>query len=311
MRMNLGMEHCVYMSRLSYWAIGRAVGSEAMIPVPFMKLDCSLLRGSLNSRSKLRSTPETLPLFAPFPSRLANRAVPVLLILLLQCPCYLFAHQPTSKPDDWREDLRVLSTYLPQLHKNLFFQMSPVVFDDAVAELEREIPALSDEQITLRFAEIVAKVGDAHTSLSLTGTSVPFRIYPIRLQWFSDGLFVTRASPEWRGAIGCQLVQIGENNIQQVYEEVGKLVSHENEPWKKCISGSYLVIPEVLHGLGLLNDEENARFVFQRDTGERISLDLKPIPRTQAVDWISPFDSNQIPRPLYMKNPGSGFFILG
>jgi len=152
-----------------------------------------------------------------------------LLVVLLN-PLRSAAQQPTSKPSDWRKDLHVLSTNLPLLHPNFFFQVPRVVFDNAVAQLDHDIPSLTNEQVIVGMAEIVAMAGDAHTNLSLNQCAVPFRSYPIRLQWFSDGIFVTAASPECRPALGKKLIRIGETDIQQVYEEVGKVISQPRRP---------------------------------------------------------------------------------
>jgi hypothetical protein len=220
------------------------------------------------------------------------------MILILLNPSYSAADSPTSKPGDWREDLRVLSTYLPTVHANLFFQLPRSTFDNEVTQLNSDIPSLSDTQIIIRMARIVAMVGDAHTSLSLGYSSVPFHTLPLRLQWFSDGIFVTATSPEYRAALGCKLIKVGQTDIGQVYEEVGKLISHENEPWQEYSSQTVLLVPEVLHALGFLPDEEKARFVFQNDAGENLNLDLQPISMAQAVNWITPFDgSNKVTPP--------------
>lgn len=238
---------------------------------------------------------------------------PVLtMIFILLNLSYSAAQSPTSKPGDWRDDLRVLSTNLPALHPNLFFQLPRSTFDNEVAQLNSDIPSLSDTQIIIRMARIVAMVGDAHTSLSVGYSSVPFHTLPLRLQWFSDGIFVTATSPEYRAALGCKLIKVGQTDIGRVYEEVGKLISHENEPWQQCVSQATLLVPEVLHALGFLPDEEKARFVFQSDAGENLTLDLQPILMAQAVNWITPFDGpNKTTRPLYLKNWLSGFSYWG
>jgi len=236
----------------------------------------------------------------------SNPLVCLALLFVLLQP-YSFAQQPTAKPQEWREDLRVLSTDLPRLHANLFFQVPQEVFYGEIAALDHDIPSLSDDQIIIRMTQIVALVGDSHTNLSLAQSRIPFHVFPLRLQWFSDGIFVTLAGSPYRSALGCKLVRIGDTDIRQVYEEVGKLISHENEPWRQYMSQSYLVIPEVLWALGFAPSKEEARFVFQNEAGEVLGFDLPSMAPTEPIDWVTALDHRQITPPIYLKNFFSGF----
>ena len=140
--------------------------------------------------------------------------------------------QVTSSPENWREDLGNIRNTLPSVHANLYFQTSQNSFQSAGATLDAEIPQLSDRQIIVRMAELIAMAGDAHTSLSLSANPTNFRIYPIRVQWFDDGLFVIAALPGSQRAIGKKVVSIDGRGIDDVYARIGQTISAENDPWR-------------------------------------------------------------------------------
>ncbi len=71
-----------------------------------------------------------------------------------------------TREDKWQQDLKTLATELPRGHKNLFFQMSKDEFERKVAQLDRQIPSLTDDAIMVNMARIVAMAGDAPVELS-------------------------------------------------------------------------------------------------------------------------------------------------
>jgi hypothetical protein len=68
-------------------------------------------------------------------------------------------------------DLDFISTHLPRLHVNFFYQLNPTDFNAAVQSLSAQIPNLTDEQLAVRLAQLVAMAGDEHTYLNLA--SIP------------------------------------------------------------------------------------------------------------------------------------------
>src|SRR4030095_2607153 len=158
------------------------------------------------------------------------------------------------RTDQWRQDLQFLATQLPLLHRNAFFKIPRAQFDQAVADLDRDIPNLQDHEIVVRMRRLVALIGDAHTNLNPAGSTQQLRLYPLKLYWFSDGLYVTDAASQYRQLLGAPLGRIGSTNVQQANAAVSELIPHENEPWLTSLSPSSLVSPEILQALRILPD---------------------------------------------------------
>jgi hypothetical protein len=61
-----------------------------------------------------------------------------------------------------------------------------------VAALVAKLPTAPDAEFYVGIAQLVAMSGDAHTTLNYS--SSPFQFLPLRLRWFDDGIFVSRAA---------------------------------------------------------------------------------------------------------------------
>lgn len=206
------------------------------------------------------------------------RTAALTLCLLIAAPAL-----PSSNDAAWREDVQFLARELPKRHKNAFFHTTPEAFDAATAELLAAIPSLSDAAVTVRMMQLVASIGDAHTSLG--GTR--FARYPINVYWFSDGLFVFRAAAGHEDLIGLRLAAVGERTIDEVTAAVASVISHENEMWLRSQTPSMLVIPEVLQALGITGDAASARFVFENAAGQRVERDLAALSDPNAATWTA------------------------
>src|SRR5450759_1360487 len=73
----------------------------------------------------------------------------------------------------WREDLKSLADRIPRSHRNAFHSISQASFLAAVADIDRRIPSLSDHEVMVAFARLVAMLGDGHSRVSLPGLTDP------------------------------------------------------------------------------------------------------------------------------------------
>nr|MDQ3372461.1 hypothetical protein [Acidobacteriota bacterium] len=136
--------------------------------------------------------------------------------------------------EQWRQDLQYLAKELPRRHKNAFHTVSREAFERAVAELDAAIPSLQEPEIIVRLQQIIAMVGDAHTTFS-TFPPKTFRRYPLSLFWFGNELRVTRTTAAYRRALGGRVVRIGELSVAEASAKVSRLVPQENDYWVRYV----------------------------------------------------------------------------
>ena len=196
---------------------------------------------------------------------------------------------------EWREDLRFMAAEMERHHRNLFHAVPRERFGAAVRELDARIPSLARHQIIVEMARIVAMVGDGHTNLAPTrDPKVGFRTYPIRLYLFADGLAVRAASREHAGAVGAKVVRIGRVSADEAYAAVRELIGRDNEMGARFFAPHLLVMPEVLHALGLVEDMDDAAFTLDAG-GEVRTVHLAP---AGPAELLAPeTDTTWMPRP--------------
>jgi hypothetical protein len=212
--------------------------------------------------------------------------------------------------DAWREDLHFLAEELPKQHVNLFHTMTRASFETAVAELDERIPALARHQVMVELARLVALIGDGHSRLDLSsGPNIGFRRYPLRLYLYSDGLFVQAAAFDYGQAAGARVVAIGDTPIAQAYAHVREVIARDNEVWVRHIAPGLLVIPEVLHGLELVEDLERAPITIAKRTGEREIIELRPCAADAPVSWIDAAEHANVPTPLWLRAPENKYWF--
>ncbi|MGH7581468.1 MAG: tetratricopeptide repeat protein [Gemmatimonadales bacterium] len=205
----------------------------------------------------------------------------------------------TDRPPDsafvrqWREDLAYLARELPRRHKNLFHSMRREQFDSALAALDRKLPSLARHQVIVELARLVARVGDGHTNVAPTrDPRIGFRTYPVKLYFFKDGLFVRSAAREQADLIGAKVVRIGRMTAAQAYEAVRELIGRDNEMNARYFAPFLLVMPEVLHAIGAIDEPGNAPLLLEQ-AGARTVAVLRPsgtaamMPSDTDVSWAA------------------------
>lgn len=194
------------------------------------------------------------------------------LILLSSCA----SENTTTKitHDAWRDDLRYLARELASKHANAFHTVSRETFDAEVARLDAAIPRLNSDEVLVGLMRVAALIGDGHTHLDLPPNTLR---YPIEMQWFGDELRVIAAQVPYHSAVGARVISIGSTPIREVMERATQLVPRgENEGRTRLTATMQLTLPEVLHGLGVIEDRADAPFALELATGERATITFSP-----------------------------------
>jgi len=214
--------------------------------------------------------------------------------------------------DQWRADLRYLAEQMPKVHVNLYHTTTPAQLDTAVGELDRRIPSLNTDEILVGLARVTALVQDGHSGVIGPLTFTAQTSYPLRLNWYPNGIFVEAAPAEYASLVGGRLVRVGNASVERAYAEVSALVPHDpaNDGLQRVIAPRvYFTSPRVLHGLGFTPTAGEATFEVERD-GKRVSAAVKPAATSRrhfaAVadsSWVDAAASSPNPLPLSRMHP--------
>ena len=207
----------------------------------------------------------------------------------------------------WRQDLDTLTTQLPALHPDLFFQTPRSVFEGAVSDLRNAIPDLSDAEVMVGLARITALPGDGHTNLWLTPRA--FRLLPLQLRWFADGLFVTAAGQSYTRALGNRVIQIGDRSAEEAHQAVGTIVSHENDVWVREMGPNYLVNADILRALKIAPSAASVRFVLEELDGTRFALDIASLDPGASLNAVAAPASSAGFIPYYQQQSNQNYWF--
>jgi hypothetical protein len=207
----------------------------------------------------------------------------------------------SNRNTQWLEDINHLSSELPKKHKNLFFQKRKEDFFKEIASLKTEIEALSDFEIKLQIAKIVASIRDAHTSVPLQVNL----LLPLELYWFPDGIYVIGAPSEYTVLLYCKITKVNEVPIEELINILSSIISYENETYLKSQLPKYFPAIELLYDLRLVNDIDSLELTFEDKNKKMRTLEIRSFTLKESREKLSLIHNDLVCSnnlPLYRKN---------
>jgi hypothetical protein len=212
------------------------------------------------------------------------------LVCAVACCAGVLSAQTPRRADaaGWRADLRLLARELPKRHPAPFANVTAAQWGSAVIRLDRRLATLTQSQRLVALLRLVALIGDAHTNVE-PDSALGLRYYPLELYAFEDGLFVRRADSAHADLVGAKVLRIGRSGADEAMTGVGSIIPHENDWWLRAWAPFWLMIPEIVDGLGLARDAEHLTLVVERK-GRVDTVVVSPAGRLQRGQGPIPID---------------------
>ena len=251
-----------------------------------------------NCRSR---TPRSLH-GAASPLGVAVRRTLLCLTAALLIPSYAWAQAADAAR--WIEDLQVLARELPRRHVAPATERPVDAFQADVERLRSRIPSMSREAIILEFARLAASFGDSHTELQLAHERAGFHRFPVGMYFFGNELRVVVVARGYEDLLAMRLVAIGEYPIALVLDRIKPLIGDDfGNPNEILHSGpSFVMIPEVLVGLGLAPPGQPIAYVFETEDGQRVTKSFSGVPLREAAQSMTVRLLNPDREPHFMRN---------
>jgi hypothetical protein len=227
--------------------------------------------------------------------------------------------KPANRVEAWRQDLDALEQRFIKVDRS-FSPAERAAFFEAVATTREQLPRLDDAQIVMSIAAAIALANNAHTRLYLLRNRTELRRLPVRLWWFSDGLYVVRTTPEYQKLLGCRVDSIAGLDPRNARDMVAHAFAG-NPSWKDYMTVYSLTSPEALHGFGVTPDAETVRMGFSGCAGAAPNVVIKPLPLVKATApleawwdlspehgagdaaWVQALRGSKTTVPLYLRDP--------
>lgn len=180
-------------------------------------------------------------------------------------------------PEAWQEDLRFLADRISEQHPNPWHHVTREEFERAVRRLHGRIPELGYPQILVGLMQLVALLGpgDGHSRVRVEPPFVG-ALYPLRLWWFSDGLYVRSAAPEFVNLIGKRVLWIGGSKVDEAAERLRAVAAADNAFHQRLGIPALMLMPEVMWGVGVADEPNRMNIVVEDALGGQSSAVLTP-----------------------------------
>ncbi|MBL7105656.1 MAG: hypothetical protein ISS18_15120 [Bacteroidales bacterium] len=198
-----------------------------------------------------------------------NTILPILLFISL----FSFS-QTTLTEKQWLEDLDFMLSRLDSIHPNLYVNVTKEQLQEKRNALIERIPTLSDNEIIVELLKIVTTIQDGHTRLH--GRNLTKKWYPLRIENFSDGYYITAITEEQSRFIGSKVTSINNLPIEKVFQKIEEITPHDNIYGQEYFAPMFLTMSSILSGLHIINSSEDDLIVNTNDKNDE-KLILKPI----------------------------------
>jgi len=229
---------------------------------------------------------------------------------------------PKDRVEAWNQDLDVL-IYRFLRYDRSYSDKARRRVRERVRRLRTKLASLTDQEVMVEIARIVALSGNAHTRLYIVRNRTEVRRLPVRVWWFGSELRIVRAMPEYRELLGCRLTKIGDISVYDAARRVADIKAG-NKSWRRYMSTYLLTSSDVLFGAHISQSADETYFTARCSDGEkRIRLvpsplkkdnnaleawwDLTPESREQNALLMPVLDSAKTP--LYLQRTKENYWF--
>lgn len=222
---------------------------------------------------------------------------------------------PTSPADarraGWEADLRQLIDVREDVHPEPWHGIAREDFVAAVEEVIARIDELSEDQLLVEMTRLAAMPTwagrDGHGGIYPWGEGTyGTNLYPLRLYWFSDGIFVIGALAPYQELVGLRLDAVAGHAIYDILDAVAPLVPRDNHMQLLSHSPRLVVVAEILHGLGFIDDPSAPVEMTFDDGGQPLIASVGTVPVARFESAIGGHHTHSPPSdpdgPLWLRN---------
>lgn len=161
----------------------------------------------------------------------------------------------------WEEDIDFYREKLVAGHIDIFHTISKAGFNEEIIRIKNDLPHKTENEILIDLMRLTRRVGDGHTSFPLWGQEQAR--FPVELKLFEKNLRVVGATAQHKDILGAKLISVNDVPASEIFSLLSEISPFsENEFSTAVRAASYLSNASVLDGLGIVNNENEAKFVF-------------------------------------------------
>ena len=186
--------------------------------------------------------------------KMKKRTIFVFLILvsISHFMCVNYSKQTVA---EWRQDIDILTGKIEQYHPAPWAKISKEAFMDRAEEIKTNLQEWNKERIILEVMKLVASLRDGHTQVLLYNQENFNLWFPIRIEKFHDGLFITGADLKNSELLGAKVLRMGKLDVGSACRSVGTIIATDSDHGIARLATSYLSNSVILKTLGIIDSQ--------------------------------------------------------
>lgn len=219
--------------------------------------------------------------------RPAARYATLLAIVIVSLSAHAQDSRPSSvqaETEQWSEDIDFLAAAWRRMHPEPWRALSEAEFAQQLQRISASSGEWPRNKVIVELMRVIASTTrpgrDGHTGMWPIQKATGFTLFPLRVYWFADGIYVIDTTPEDTELKGLRVTGIGGYSLDEIIERVESLVSRESDYWVRSWTPLYAIVPEILEvlfgDLGAAVELE-----FRSANGDRTTKALRSIPAAE------------------------------
>jgi hypothetical protein len=181
-------------------------------------------------------------------------------------------------------DVAALVDGVARIHPDPWHDVSEADFLASAGELAADYDELGPNERLVGLMRLLALLGerDGHSGIFPLDPAHDgaLGLLPVRLYDFADGLFVVDAIDR-PTLVGARVESIGGLSVDEVRALVEPLVPHDNAGSLRARVPQFMLVAEILHGLGVTTSPEEVELGLVLKGGAREVVPLQPMPAAE------------------------------
>jgi tetratricopeptide (TPR) repeat protein len=219
----------------------------------------------------------------------------------------------TERIAGWDYDLDFLVLEIKRLNP-AFPNDLPAEFLSREANLKRNLGSMTDQQVAIEIMALFASLHEAHSVMLPFGMrkGVLTGLIPLQLYDFSDGLFVIDASEANRDLIGCQVLEIGGQDVSSLSHAIAPYIGRDNDTFLRFAVPIALMWVDLLKVAGVSISGDSIEFKVRRAgaiTSVLVPFIPGPIDPDKIVFKLVAPKHVDVPPPDYLSHLNQNFWV--
>jgi tetratricopeptide (TPR) repeat protein len=179
----------------------------------------------------------------------------VVSLILISISHFACVNDSAQNAAEWQQDIDILTTKIEQYHPAPWARISRETFMDRAEEIKTNLQNWDREKTILEIMKLVAALKDGHTGILLANQDSFNLWFPLRIEKFHDGLFITGADIENAGLLGAKVLRMGKLDAESAYSRVGEIIAADSDHGIARLITNYLSNAVILETLGIIDSQ--------------------------------------------------------